>query len=291
MGVARLAALLVLLTSAQQPSSRTPPVYVRPEQADAGPEIHPESGARDHDPNGTNTWATMVFNRSCTTHGGCTGTSSAATTWHGFPAGYRARRLVVYWKAASSVAMFGGSSQVRAVVEYSTGGQIWTPIDRFVENATMLAPVMKRADATLAAGVKPETLRVRGRLDVQLIACPNAECAANLPNPSNLSGQVWISDIRLEVDEPVLTASHERVKASDAVTFTIEGAPNARISNWKYTPSKGPVVTRDEGHTESAWRFSVKESGTVSVSVELDGQIQLKGRRFELSAPIVVRQR
>ena len=270
---------------------RVPPVYVRPGEAEASPEIRPELAARDHDPNGTNTWATMVFNRSCTNHGGCTGTSSAATTWHSFPAGYRPRRLIVYWKAASSVAMFGGSSQVRAVVEYSTGGQIWTPIDRFVQNATMLAPVMTRAEAALAPGVKPETLRIRGRLEVQLIACPNAECAANLPNPSNLSGQVWISDIRLEVDDPVLTASHERVKAGEDVTFAVEGAPRARISNWKYTPSKGPVVTRDEGHTESTWRFTVKQSGTVSVSVELDGQIHLKGRRFELSAPIVFRQR
>lgn len=286
--IATLAALLTWLAATPQPSF---PVYIRPESAEPVAEIGNELAARDNDPNGTNTWATRVFNRSCTPIGGCVGVSSAATVWQGFPAGYRPGKLVVYWKASSSVMMFGGSSQVRAFVEYSTGGTVWTPIAQFVQNGTQFTDTMTPAEATLAPTIDPAAVKVRGRLEVEMIGCPNAECAANanLPNPSNLSGQIWISDIRMEVEAPVLTASHERVARGETVTFSVTGAPGARISNWKFMPASGAVQTRADRHSDATWPLTVPDSGTVTVTVELNGQVQLNGRRFELTKAIGVR--
>lgn len=289
MRIPLLAVVAALLTSFQ-PEPQTPlPVYVRPEAAAEGAEIGSAQAARDHDPVGSSTWATKVFNRSCTTLGGCAGLSSAATVWQGFPSGYRPTKLVVFWKAASSVMMFGGSSQVRAFIEYTTGGQVWTPVDRFVQNGTELTPMMKAADVALAPTIDPVSLKVRARLEVDLITCPNDTCAANLPNPSNLSGQIWISDIRLEVEPPLLSASHTRAPKGQTVTFRVEGAPGARISNWTFTRAKGPDVRRTERHTEPTWPLEVSESGRVSVTVELSGQPQLVGRRFTLTKAIEVR--
>jgi hypothetical protein len=289
MRIPLLAVVTALLTSLQAGPHTAYPVYVRPTAAAEGAEIGAEQAARDNDPVGSNTWATKVFNRSCTQVGGCAGVSSAATVWHGFPAGYRPRKLVVFWKAASSIMMFGGSSQVRAFIEYTTGGQVWTPLDRFVQNGTELTPMMKPAEVALGRTIDPAAVKVRARLDVDLIACPADTCAANLPNPSNLSGQIWISDIRLEVEDPTLTASHARASKGQSVMFRVEGAPGARISNWMFTPAKGPVVRRLERHTEATWALDVSESGSVSVNVELSGQPQLTGRTFKLTRAIEVR--
>lgn len=289
MRIPLLAAAAALLTSLQLGPHTASPIYIRPEAAAEGAEIGAEQAARDNDPIGSNTWATKVFNRSCTVAGGCAGVSSASTVWHEFPAGYRPRKLVVFWKAASSIMMFGGSSQVRAFIEFTTGGQVWTPLDRFVQNGTDLTSMMKPAEVALGRTTDSAAVKVRARLEVDLIACPAETCAANLPNPSNLSGQIWISDIRLEVADPALTASHVRASKGQTVTFHVEGTPGARISNWVFTPAKGPVVRRMERHSEPTWAFDASESGTVSVTVELSGQPQLTGRTFNLTRAIEVR--
>lgn len=283
--------LAVLLTISAETPQWAVPLYVNPESAEPGAEIAREVAARDYDRDGTNTWATKAFTRTCTPQGGCAGVSSASTVWTGFPAGYRPRKLTVHWKAMSSAAMFGGMSQVRAFIEYSTGGEVWTPVDRFAGGESLVNMPTKASEIAVSPATDPTRLKVRGRLEVEMISCPNEECRANLPNASNVSGQIWVSDIRLEVDNPVLTASGERVRKGDQVVFGVEGAPGAQVGDWTFKGASGKVVARIENLDHHTWPLDIVESGTVTVTVRLRGQPQLDGRIYKLSKPIEVRTR
>jgi hypothetical protein len=291
MRIAPVAALAALLTIPADTTQWAVPLYLSPERTEAGSEIGGDVGARDYDANATNTWATKAFTRACTPEGGCAGVSSASSVWTGFQAGYRPRKLIVYWKAASSVAMFGGMSQVRAVIDYSTKGDAWKPVDRFVAAETNFGMQTKASEDVLPPGLDPATIRVRGRLDVELISCPHAGCAANLPNSSNVSGQIWISDIRLEVEDPVLTASRVRVRKGEQVVFRVEGAPGGQVGDWTFTGAGGKPLVRVTSLSDPTWALEVAESGTVTATVRLRGQPQLEGRMYKLSKFIEARTR
>jgi hypothetical protein len=284
--------VLTLFSSLPQPPQPSVPLYLRPEKAEPSPEIVGELGARDNDPSGISTWATKGLTRTCTPLGGCAGVSSATTVWTGFPGGYRPTKLTVFWKAATSMAMFGGTSQTRAYVEYSTPvnkAKTWTPVDQFVRNATQMTPAMSPATVTLPRPIDLAQLQVRGRLEVEMIGCPNEQCSAGTVNPSNVTGQIWISDIRVEIEEPALTASRAAVAKGETVTFRVEGAPGAQISHWTFTPEKGAELLRTDQHTAETWPLTVTESGTVSVTVRLRGQPQLNGRTFSLSRAVTMK--
>ena len=264
------------------------PLYLSPEKTEPGSEIGGDVGARDYDTNGTNTWATKAFTRACTVEGGCAGISSASTVWSGFQSGYRPKKLMVYWKAAASVAMFGGMSQVRAVIDYSSGGDEWTPVDRFVSGETNLGILTKTSEIPLKAGLDSATIRVRARLDVEMISCPQDGCAANLPNSSNISGQIWISDIRLQVEDPILTASRDRARKGEQLVFRVEGAPGAQVADWTFKTTGGKDLIRVGSLSDPTWPLEIAETGTATVTVRLRGQPQFNGRTYKLSKPVTL---
>ena len=278
----------MLLTAAAPPSGM--PLYVNPEKAEPGAEFTGEGAARDYDSLGTNTWSTRALSRNCTRAGGCAGVPSSSTVWSGFPGGYRPRAITVHWKAAASGGLFGAMTQVRAFVEFSQDGEHWSVLGRFVTNEPFAAIPDSVSTSVVPAGTDPAALSVRARLEVEIVSCPNVPCPTDLPNPSNVSGQMWVSDIRLEVGEPALVAEPARPRRGQPVEIRLHGAPGAQIGNWTFTTTTGVKTLRTENLTSDTWRFPILESGTVSATVRLRGQRQLEGRTFDVTAPVEVQR-
>ena len=282
------AVALATLLTAPAAASSSGSLYVNPQRAEAGGDFAGEAGARDYDPLGTSTWATRALGRTCTAQGGCAGVSSASQVWSGFPAGYRPRSLAVYWKAAAGGAMFGGMSQVRATVEYGQRDGKWIPVGSFVSKAAFDTMPPTLSQVHLPPDTDVVSLRIRARLEVEMISCPHVECPANLPNPSNVTGQIWVSDLRLELEPPRLTVLRTGPGRGREVAVRVEGAPFAQIGDWKFVSRDGIVTPRARDLASPIWTFAALDSGTVHALVRLRGQPQLNGRTFALTTPLDV---
>jgi hypothetical protein len=196
---------MLLSLRTMQTSAQGSTINIRPSASASGATIGNPQNA--YDTNDSTTAGSAVAH---VCYSECTTTTTKTATWLGVPAGYHPIRLEVHWQGAAAVALYGGdTSRVEVKLEYSlNGGTSWSSTFGS-ESAdyiwTGASPACASNSITCTTHVSTQTLtdyqhtdqiQVRATLSVQLPHCDN--CTLRV---SNNSGQIWIYDIRVVVDD------------------------------------------------------------------------------------------
>lgn len=147
------------------------------------------------------TAAAGTWGRSCAAQ--CTGTTTKSTTWSGFPAGYRPRKLHVRRKISP---ILNGIykrdlGQIKVRIEWSAGGK-WNTLEELT--ATTLTNCAQNPEwcaltrtTDLPRDADSATIQVRVTVEISFLRCEG--CAG----PSNILANVAVQEIKVEADGPV----------------------------------------------------------------------------------------
>jgi len=94
-----------------------------------------------------------------------------------------------------------------------------------------------------------------------------------------------VFDMTVTAGQPTLMVSPNPVTRAASATFSIQGAPGATVSNWKYSTPLYGTVSRTVNTGSSSWSGTVVTDGTASVTVVVGG------KTYNLSPPLQVTPR
>lgn len=147
------------------------------------------------------TAAAGTWGRSCTAQ--CTGTTTKSTTWSGFPAGYRPKKLYVRRKIS---AILNGVykpdlGQIKVRIEWSAGGQ-WNTLEELTATTvTNCAQNPEWCALTRTTDLPPDAdsaaIQVRVTVEISFLLCDGCD------GPSNILANVAVQEITVEADGPV----------------------------------------------------------------------------------------
>jgi len=265
--------ICAITVSVSRPAARQDPPYppaIRPSHP-----TNAEASGTDL-ANPANAWDTSLssgaghsFNPICKSV--CTTPSTRTTEWYGFAAGWIPRSLIIRWDASSGFynIVAGSNGKVHAKLEYSLdGGGGWNTLYEFLStNQAPQSNISTREDQiSLSPDQDPTLVRVRASLTVQMTSCNNCTLS-----PSQATGTLYIRDIRMEVERPILTVSPEAVTRGQTAAFEVKGAPGGAISNWRYASERVGEIYRTTNLGQVTWSGSVADAGTATVSVQISG--------------------
>lgn len=182
---------------------KQPPTIIRPSlptnQSPTGDFLYPGNAwdANEY------TSAAGVWGRSCAAL--CTGATTKSTTWSGFPAGYRAKKLLVRRRLS---AILNGVykpdiGQIKVKIEW-TAGNGWNTMEELT--ATTQTTCAQNPDwcavtrtADLPTDSNSAAIQVRVTAEISFLLCDGCD------GPSNAIANVAVQDITIEAEPTIPT--------------------------------------------------------------------------------------